>query len=142
MNIFNIERSFKQKRERNWEKTWWFIDLHDTICKADYRRKGKRTFHRGAKEVLQFLSKRKDIVLVLFSCSHRDSIKDALTWLERNKIHFDHVNENPDIGSDKLCNFSKKPYFNVMLDDKAGFEGKTDWVLVKAELVNEFGSIK
>ena len=131
MNIFNIKRSFKQKKERGWDKLWWFIDLHDTICKGDYLLNGGEiTFYKGAKKVLQ-----------LSSCSHKDNLNKVLGWFNQNNITFNHVNENPDIGNNKLSDFSEKPYFNVFLDDKAGFEGETDWDLVEQELINEFGHI-
>ena len=34
MNLFNIKRAFRTARERNWDKMFVFIDLHDTICPA------------------------------------------------------------------------------------------------------------
>lgn len=36
MNLFNIEKSFQRQMERGWEKTFWFVDVHDTICRATY----------------------------------------------------------------------------------------------------------
>ena len=39
---------------------------------------------------------------------------------------FDYFNENPEVKNTATGDFSMKIYFNVMIDDKAGFE-KSDW---------------
>jgi len=36
MNIFNIERAYKLKKERGWDKLYWCIDFHDTLFPARY----------------------------------------------------------------------------------------------------------
>ena len=128
MNLFNIERSFKTAKERGWDRLYWFIDYHDTIGPADYGDETKqRKFYPYAKKVLQFLSKQPEICLILFTCSHRDDIDTMLTFLKENEIYFNYVNENPECHSSTMSNFSQKPYINVLLDDKAGFEGEHDW---------------
>ena len=136
MNIFNIERAFKHQKERGWEKTFWCIDVHDTICRSTYE-SGKidRVFYSDAKDVLTYLSSRVDVCLILFTCSHRDDIDNILGWLKENGLKIDYVNENPEQPSTKLSNFEQKMYYNVLLDDKAGFEGETDWTLIKNELI-------
>jgi hypothetical protein len=55
-------------------------------------------------------------------------------WLLQHGIVIDYVNENPECVDTKLATFTDKFYFNVILDDKAGFEGDTDWALVSSEL--------
>ena len=140
MNLFNIERSFKAAEERNWDRLYWFIDFHDTVGPADYGDESKkRKFYPYAKEVLQFLSKQEEICLVLFTCSHRDDINEMLVFLKENEINFDYINENPECHSGKMSNFSQKPYINVLLDDKAGFEGEHDWKLIGKLLEEHYG---
>lgn len=136
MNIFNIERAFKQKKERGWEKLYFIVDLHDCIIAGKYNR-----FNVGAEiypyaqEVLQYLYSRKDICLILWTSSHDDAIKEILGRLKYTYgIEFSYVNENPEVQNTDLCDFSKKLYFNVLIDDKASFEGDTDWLLIKNEL--------
>ena len=72
------------------------------------------------------------------SIPHNDSIIRAVNWLTRHKIFFRYVNENPEIESNKVSNFSQKFHCNVILDDKAGFEGDKDWIIVKEELEKEY----
>jgi hypothetical protein len=128
MNFYNIENTWKEIKERQWNRTYWFVDFHNTIAVADYGDPTKmRQFFPFAKDVLQFLSNRQDICLVLWTCSHRDSIQEMLDFLEENDINMDYVNENPECVSDKRVNFSQKPYYNVLLDDRAGFEPEDDW---------------
>ena len=50
-------------------------------------------------------------------------------------INFTYINDNPEYIGNDYADFSKKFYYNILLDDKAGFEGETDWLLVKNELI-------
>ena len=122
------------KKERNWEKIYVAVDLHGVICPPDYKKSGEHTdFYPYAKETLQMLSKRKDVCLILWTCSYPNELKETLLWLKDNDIKMDYVNENPECHSTRLGDFSKKFWAAVILDDKAGFEGETDWKLVKEE---------
>lgn len=140
MNTFNIANSFKTKKKRGWDRTFWAIDIHDTICKSTYKPNvSEYRFFKGAKKILQYLSKREDIVLILSTCSHGKAIFEIECWLAKNGIYFRYINCNPEVGNNKLSNFGDKYYFNVLLDDKAGFEGYRDWRLVEHELEKEYG---
>ncbi len=142
MTIFNIARAFQQKRDRKWSVLYWCIDLHDCIIPGTYTRENEgRRLYPGAEEVLKHLSVRSDMRIILWSSSHKDSVNEIMTWLfDEHGILIDYFNENPEVKTDCLCNFGRKFYFNVLLDDKAGFDGKTDWFLIKYELerINEW----
>ena len=88
----------------------------------------------NALKVLRMLSKKDQTKLILWTSSYPAPISKILDSLEKEGVVFDFVNENRDCPNDKLCDFSKKPYFNIMLEDKAGFEGKSDWFLIEQEL--------
>ncbi len=136
MTIFNLERAFRRRREKGWPYTYIAIDLHDCIIEGKYNRFNEgATFFPGALEVLGQWSKRPDIKLILWTSSYSDSIADILYRLLSHGVSFDHINDNPMCVSDDLCDFSRKWYFDVLLDDKAGFSGATDWLLVKQELI-------
>ena len=53
---------------------------------------------------------------------------------KNNKIHFDYVNENPEVIRQETdpvsLDLSEKFYFNVGFDDKFGFDPDTDWKLI------------
>jgi hypothetical protein len=48
-----------------------------------------------------------------------------------------YFNENTAVENTATGNFSSKFYFSVLLDDKAGFNPETDWVLVKEQVEKE-----
>lgn len=123
------------KKEKGWEFISIAVDLHDTIVE------GKHTlgndgaaYFPNALEVLKRLSQRNDIKLILWTSSHQEALVNEFVYFESLGISFDYVNENPACPTTTLSNFDKKFYFNILLDDKAGFEGKTDWFIVEEEL--------
>jgi len=134
MNIFNIERSYTRRLRLNYVKSYWAIDLHDTIFHGDYKvGSAGGTYYPFAKEVLQYLTGLPDIVLILFTASIPSAVENALSRFEVDGIEFKYVNENPEVSSD-MCSFASKFYFDVLLDDKGGFEGETDWFLIQQEI--------
>lgn len=125
-NLFNIPRSFRMMKERGWDKLYWAVDLHDTICPADYIHPFTH-YYPYAKEVLQDLSSSHDSCLILFTSSFEAEINHVTDLLALDGIAFDYINENPEAQNTRHGDFSKKFYFNILLDDKAGFNGETDW---------------
>jgi hypothetical protein len=94
-----------------------------------------------AKETLQFISKLPDIVMFLYTCSHPHEIVEYLQLFEKNGIHFKYVNENPEVSTNPngYGNYDKKPYMNVLFEDKSGFSGEDDWLEVYELMVNHYG---
>lgn len=135
MNFFNIRRTFIDKKRRGWEKIYIAIDLHETLIEGKYNK-----FNEGAeiypyaKEFFEWANHRDDIVLILWTSSHKESLDEILPRLEKDGIKFNYINENPECESTELCDFKNKFYFNILLDDKAGFQGETDWQFVINEL--------
>jgi hypothetical protein len=84
--------------------------------------------------VMQALSKRTDIVRILYTCSYPHEITQYLKLFSDNGIHFHYINENPEVADGGYGYYQDKFYVNVMFEDKAGFEGDTDWELVKETL--------
>jgi hypothetical protein len=78
----------------------------------------------------------------LWTSSHDDKIKEYLDVFERHDIHFDYINENPEVQNDDLSCFDKKLYFNIGIDDKFGFCAENgDWDIVYMRL-NQFFKIE
>jgi hypothetical protein len=48
------------------------------------------------------------------------------------------VNKNPEVKSTTYGYYEDKPYFNVLFEDKAGFDATEDWFLVG----NYFGMLE
>lgn len=93
-------------------------------------------YHPNALKVLRYLSSREDFVLILWTSSHLTPTIKVVTDLRREGVIFKYVNQNPECPNDELCDFTGtgKFYFNILLDDKSGFEGATDWFLIENEL--------
>lgn len=137
--MFNIQNSFKKVLERNWNKLYIAIDLHETVLKPTYDRNNISTeFYPNAEETLRNLSKLEGIVLIMFTSSSKGDIEKYLSFFEEKRIKFDYVNENPEIPSTDYSDFSSKFYFNILLDDKAGFNGETDWLPFNNEFLVKY----
>lgn len=128
-----IDKSFKIAKERKWDYTYWFFDLHETVIYPDYGdTKQKLQFYPHAKDVLQYLSNRNDIRMGIFTCSYPDEIKKYLKFFRKNKIHFDFVNnKNDDVADTAYGYYRDKPYYNVLFEDKSGFDANEDWWKIK-----------
>jgi hypothetical protein len=123
-----IHKAEKARERHQWDKTYWAIDLHETILVPNWTAGQIPTeFYPGAKEALQIMTDRKDICLFMFTCSHPEDTDAYETLFASHGIYFDYINENPEVTNTALGNYEKKPYYNVLLDDKAGFSPQRDW---------------
>jgi hypothetical protein len=135
-----IHNAFKFAKDRSWKKTYWAFDIHNTLLIPNYSTSDIPVeFYPYAVEVMQIINRRNDIVKILYSCSHPSEIKKYLEYFKEHEIHFDYINENPEIPNSAYGCYEFKPYFNVLFEDKAGFDPHTDWKLVKElfEKMNE-----
>ena len=127
-----IRNCIDQAGQRGWKKTFWAFDIHNTMIIPNYSSEEiPPTFYPHALEVMQLISRRSNIVRILYTCSHPAEIEKYLHLFQRNRIHFDYVNENPDVCNDGYGFYDHKLYFNVLFEDKAGFDPITDWLEVK-----------
>lgn len=134
---------FDYKEKRGWDKTYWFFDIHGTILKPNYQAGNiPKEFYPHAKEAMQLISKLPDVCMVLYTCSHPHEIEQYLEFFKENNIHFQYVNENPEVVTDLNgygC-YDKKPYINVLFEDKAGFNPETEWLEVLELLTSKYGT--
>lgn len=128
-----IEKFYQDKEKRGWEKGFFFFDIHGTILKPNYSYGNTpKEFYPYAKETLQYISKLTDICMIIYTCSFPHEIEEYIKLFESYDIKFQYINENPEILTDINgygC-YDKKPYMNVLFEDKAGFSGEEDWLLV------------
>jgi len=131
MNVFNIERSFRFKKEKKWDRIYVVVDAHGTLVRPYH---DSVEIYPDAVEVLKWMTKRDDVYLILWTSSYGNEYADIYNYCVKNGIIFDSINCNPcEKNNGKAC-FDQKFYFNVLIDDKSGFEPETDWSLVKKEL--------
>lgn len=125
------------KQVKGWPEVYFCIDLHGTIIPSGKDSNDKTdamVYYPDAKEVLQWLTNRKDIILILWTSTPCNRAGTVLGEFMKDKIQFDYFNCNLHAKNTPRSDFSKKFYFNVLLDDRGGFEPETDWTLIKKEL--------
>ena len=125
-----IDKMFKHARLKQWYETFWAFDIHGTVLIPTFRKSSMDSeFYPWAKETLQLISKRKDIIMIMYTSSYPEEIEHYQKLLKKNNIHFDYINENPDVTSNlgNFGDYDKKFYFNVLMEDKAGFDPETEW---------------
>ena len=125
-----FDAAFNRKREKNWEKIYVAVDIHDTILRACYDDEETYDYFPLAKRALQMMSSRNDICLILWSSCHRNKLMEYSQHFLDDGIKFDYINENPEVENTRLQNFEEKLYMNVGLDDKFGFDAETDWEVI------------
>lgn len=131
-----IKNVLEHAKKKQWFETYWTFDIHGTISKPDYRKpnyKGQESteilYYPYAKETLQLMSERKDIVMILWTSSYPDEMKIYRKTFINDNIIFNYENENPEVQTSKgsFGFYEKKHYFNVLFEDKAGFNPERDW---------------
>lgn len=125
-----IDKMFKHSFSKEWFETYWAFDVHGVILYPNYRKNQfHATFYPWAKEALQLISKRPDIVMIMYTSSYPAEIQYYNGVFKHFNINFRYVNENPEIDTAKgnFGHYDKKFYFNVLFEDKAGFDPETEW---------------
>lgn len=133
----SIHTAFKLAKIRNWDTIYWAIDLHGVIIKPTYSNDIPDTFYDDAIAVLQKMSNRPDFCLILYTCSYKQKIEEYINIFKKYNINFKYVNENPEIVNNKYSSYEGKFYYNILLDDKAGFDPDVDWKDIN-ELLNYY----
>ena len=133
----SIVKAFKIANERNWEKIYVAVDIHDTIVVSNYSTSELPTeFFPNAKYVLQYLSKRKDVILILYSSSFPWQMRQYIDFFKSFDIKFKYANCNPEVENKNYGYYNDKFYFNVLIEDKAGFDTDNDWFEVYNAFLN------
>ena len=138
--IFN--RAYDRVLQGGYPHLYIAVDVHDTILMKSKTRviqdgnlyeislptAENEYFYYQAKPVLQKFTACDRIKLIMHTSSSPAEITKYQNLFAANNITFDHVNCNPEVVSDvSYADFSQKFFFDILLDDKAGFDPKHDW---------------
>lgn len=119
--------------DRNWDTLYFIVDVHEVILKPDYT-KPSTEFYPLAREVLEMLSNRPEICLIMWTASKQEDREYYQTFFRDRGINFRYINENPEIPEITTWgDYRTKMYANVGLDDKFGFDPNIHW-----EEINQF----
>jgi len=128
MNIIKtFDKAFSKMKEKNWDKIYVLVDVHDTLMKGLHQKNEQYLWYEWSLIALKMLSMRDDVSLILWTGSHDESIKKIKSILEKKGIKIDYVNENPEAEDNEFYCNANKIYFNVGIDDRFGFEPENDW---------------
>lgn len=117
--------------ERHWDTLYVMVDAHGTLIRPGH---DHVEFYPCAVEVMKWFNHRKDFKVILWTSSHKSEIKMIVQACNEAGFAFDFINCNlAEKDSPRAC-FEKKFYFNIILDDKAGFEPEFDWLRIKYKL--------
>ena len=138
MRLINYIKKLLDEREKNGFKYIYFmIDVHNTIIKATHKKDCNFVFFDYAKEVLQELSKRDDVKLIMWTSTYPQVTELYTEEFEKNGIHFDFVNFNNEVHNDDIRCFDSKFFYDVIIDDKAGFNPERDWEKIWLMVLND-----
>lgn len=127
--------ALKNKKERGWDTVYWCIDVHDTILKGKYESDQDYEFYPDAIKVLKWISEQEDHRIIIWTCSYAKEFDRLRSYMFcKYGIRLDYHNENPECGDTEIAEFTDKFYFNILLDDKAGFDARKDWTDLKNEI--------
>ena len=132
-----FDKAFDLMKHRGWDKIAVAVDLHGTVFEPTYSTQLSTGFYAKAKETLQLMSKNPNIMMYMYTCSPQEAKAFYLEYFMSCDIAMTPwrlVQISMGLENNEFQNFDKKPYFNVLLDDKAGFDPSRDWV----ELLNYF----
>jgi hydroxymethylpyrimidine pyrophosphatase-like HAD family hydrolase len=125
-----IQKMFDNSIKKEWYETYWAFDLHGTILLPNHKKNLiEMNYYPFALETLQLLTERPDIKMILWTSSFPKEIDQYVKNFKLDNIYFDAINENPNISSrnGNFGHYDKKFYFNVMFEDKAGFNPEIEW---------------
>ena len=118
-----IKKLIENQKEHHWYESYWAFDFHGTIINPNHI-KGSTVmeFYPYAKETLQLISKtRPDIRMIISTSSYPDEMIVYKEKFEENNIFFHYENENPEINEAHFGFYKYKWYFDIMFEDKSGF---------------------
>ena len=84
-----FEVAFNRKIEKNWEKIYVVVDIHDTILHACYENEETYDYYPYSREALQLMTNREDICLILWSGCYDEIMNEYRSRFAEEGIHFD-----------------------------------------------------
>ena len=125
--VLKFKDALDKVKKGKWDRIFVGIDIHETCMMPTWSEELSTKYYPFAKEVLQFLSNHKLFCPILWTSSLPDGIEKYLEAFEKDDIHFEYVNKNPECEDTIYADFKVKLYFAIGLDDKFGFLPDVDW---------------
>lgn len=142
--IFRVlEDSLKAATAKGFDHIVVAVDLHNTIIdselfnstEGDLTTKINTAIYTDCLRPLRIMSTLSTYKLMMFSGTEDSILREIIEILaSHHRIKFDFINEYAGDNNTKSQSFSKKPYYSMILDDKAGFT-EADWGMLENALI-------
>ena len=129
-----IERAYKKRFDRTFGYVYFSVDIHDTIVQSTYNGISSLIYPK-ARTALNTLSLLPEVKLILNSSCYEQDQKQYISLFSNYGIAISYFNCNPEVENTETGCFDLKFYFDVLLDDKAGFDKDTDWDVVVSSVL-------
>jgi len=130
--LFN--QAYMTMMSRNWDTLYVALDVHGTIIPLSYKFDEDPVVYPHAIETLQKMSKMPNVRIILFTSSYVDHTESFVKFLKNHRVKIDFVNGNREVGNTETGCFTRKFFYSILIDDKAGFDPLKDWVEVNKAL--------
>lgn len=118
-----ILKAYLTAQQRGWDTIYVMVDAHDTLCDSNYR-DASAPFYPNAIEALRKICSFPEIYLILWTSCYPSEGPKYTDRLAAEGVYFRGLNETL-VENTKTGDFTKKPYFSILIDDKAGFDPST-----------------
>lgn len=122
--LFN--KAYLHKAMRKHDFLYIAIDMHGTVFNY-FNRSSTSNISGEAVLALRLLTEQSDVIMVGFTSSYQSDIKEMRGLLKHQGVKFSYFNENPECRDTETGDFSKKFYYDILLDDRAGFDPLIHW---------------
>lgn len=134
--INTVKKAFSLVSEK-YPLVYWNIDLHGVCFQSNYTNSEYLWINEDCVKCLKAITDNPISRLILWSSCHEHEQIKIKEFMSSYGIRVDFFNENPLVENTSYADFSKKYYFSILLDDKAGFEPEKDWYDIYMFVENE-----
>jgi hypothetical protein len=131
-----INRAYQLKIERNWTDIYWAIDLHGVCLKSNYTVNSYEFINEDVVKTLLLIQSLPESKIIIWSSCYKPEQLRIKKFFKKHGVVIDFFNKNTDVKNTTTGCFDEKFYFNILLDDKAGFDPETDWKIIYKYLKN------
>ena len=116
-----IRKAYEQFESRKWDSIYFALDIHGTVADSDYHNVSSALYDTCI-EPLQVISHLPEVKIILFSCCYEANYPAYFDLFAKNEIKITYFNENPDVQNTTTGCFDRKFYYNLIAEDKGGFD--------------------
>lgn len=118
-----VKDAYEAAIQRKWNRIYIAVDIHSTIAESNYKNTLPDVIPEAV-AVIKKLQQFPEIRLILWSSCYAKDHQTYIDHFAKHGMNFVGFNSNPEVPNTETGDFSVKFYFNLLIDDKAGFRSK------------------